>query len=72
MVRAPFYDKSGVKKGAWDTEEGDKLRSYIQRYGHWNWRQLPKYAGMYRLAQTESISLIPEFLQNIVLFTYKF
>ncbi|KAL6135327.1 hypothetical protein ACLB2K_067555 [Fragaria x ananassa] len=52
MVRAPFYDKSGVKKGAWDTEEDDKLRSYIQRYGHWNWRQLPKYAGISRCGKS--------------------
>ncbi|XP_004295360.1 PREDICTED: transcription factor WER-like [Fragaria vesca subsp. vesca] len=52
MVRAPFYDKSGVKKGAWDAEEDDKLRSYIQSYGHWNWRQLPKYAGISRCGKS--------------------
>nr|WRO64665.1 MYB transcription factor protein [Rosa persica] len=46
MVRAPFYDKSGLKKGAWSAEEDDKLRTYIQSYGHWNWRQLPKFAGV--------------------------
>lgn len=45
MVRAPFYDKNGMKKGAWSAEEDHKLRSYIQRYGHWNWRELPKFAG---------------------------
>ena len=43
-MRAPFYDKNGLKKGAWSVEE-DKLRSYIQRFGHWNWRELPKFAG---------------------------
>ncbi|CAL0333894.1 unnamed protein product [Lupinus luteus] len=45
MVRAPFYDKSGVKKGAWSREEDERLRDYVQRYGHSNWRKLPKLAG---------------------------
>uniref|UniRef100_A0A7N2M8J4 Uncharacterized protein n=1 Tax=Quercus lobata TaxID=97700 RepID=A0A7N2M8J4_QUELO len=45
MVRAPFYDKNGLKKGAWSVEEDNKLRSYIQRFGHWNWRELPKFAA---------------------------
>lgn len=49
MVRAPFYDKNGVKKGAWSPEEDHKLRSYIEKFGHWNWRELPKYAGKYIL-----------------------
>ena len=39
-MRAPFYDKNGLKKGAWSVEEDNKLRSYIQRFGHWNWREL--------------------------------
>ncbi|GKC05775.1 transcription factor MYB4-like protein [Tanacetum coccineum] len=45
MVRAPCIDKNGIKKGAWSEEEDNKLRDYIERYGHWNWRELPKYAG---------------------------
>ncbi|GLT29789.1 hypothetical protein SLA2020_046340 [Shorea laevis] len=49
MVRAPFYDKNGVKKGAWSQEEDEKLRSYIQQYGYWNWRELPKFAGLSRI-----------------------
>ncbi|XP_021287951.1 transcription factor MYB14-like [Herrania umbratica] len=52
MVRAPFYDKNGMKKGAWSAEEDDKLRSYIQRYGHWNWRELPKFAGLKRCGKS--------------------
>jgi myb proto-oncogene protein len=24
-----------------------KLMAYVTRYGSWNWRQLPKYAGMW-------------------------
>ncbi|XVE92846.1 hypothetical protein REPUB_Repub01dG0138200 [Reevesia pubescens] len=52
MVRAPSYDKNGMKKGAWSPEEDRKLRSYIQRYGHWNWRELPKYAGLKRCGKS--------------------
>ncbi|XVE49823.1 hypothetical protein DITRI_Ditri01bG0112900 [Diplodiscus trichospermus] len=52
MVRAPFYDKNGMKKGAWSAEEDNKLRSYILRFGHWNWRELPKYAGLKRCGKS--------------------
>lgn len=46
MVKAPYYDKNGLKKGAWSPEEDNKLRAYVERYGHWNWRQIPKFSGM--------------------------
>ncbi|PWA34975.1 Homeodomain-like protein [Artemisia annua] len=46
MVKTPIFDKNGVKKGAWSEDEDNKLRAYVQRYGHWNWRLLPKFAGM--------------------------
>ncbi|PWA74420.1 homeodomain-like protein [Artemisia annua] len=36
------------KKGAWSEDEDHKLRAYIQRYGHWNWGLLPKFAGLSR------------------------
>ncbi|OIW05916.1 hypothetical protein TanjilG_07192 [Lupinus angustifolius] len=52
MVRAPFYDKSGVKKGAWSREEDERLRDYVQRYGHSNWRKLPKLAGLARCGKS--------------------
>ncbi|KAK4577428.1 hypothetical protein RGQ29_027789 [Quercus rubra] len=52
MVRAPFYDKNGLKKGAWSVEEDDKLRAYIERFGHWNWRELPKFAGLSRCGKS--------------------
>ncbi|KAK9266354.1 hypothetical protein L1049_024425 [Liquidambar formosana] len=52
MVRAPCYDKNGLKKGAWSPEEDNKLRAYIQRYGHWNWRELPKFAGLSRCGKS--------------------
>ncbi|PWA50364.1 homeodomain-like protein [Artemisia annua] len=42
------YDQNGVKKGTWSEEEDNKLRAYIQRYGHWNWGLLPKFAGVHR------------------------
>ena len=45
MVRSLSFDKNGIKKGAWSEEEDDKLRAYIQRYGHWNWGLLPQFAG---------------------------
>ncbi|XP_039029480.1 transcription factor MYB14-like [Hibiscus syriacus] len=48
-VRAPFYDKNGLKKGEWSPEEDHKLRSFIERYGHSNWRQLPKLLGLFVL-----------------------
>ncbi|KAE8662181.1 Transcription factor MYB34 [Hibiscus syriacus] len=52
MVRGPFYDENGVKKGAWSAEEDEKLRSYIQRFGGRNWRELPKQAGLQRCGKS--------------------
>ncbi|XP_015953561.1 transcription factor MYB14-like [Arachis duranensis] len=52
MVRAPFYDKYGVKKGAWSREEDQRLIAFVQRYGHSNWRQLPKFAGLARCGKS--------------------
>ncbi|XP_023765924.1 transcription factor MYB58 [Lactuca sativa] len=48
MAKAPRFNKNGVKKGAWSEDEDNKLRAYIQRYGHWNWRLLPQFAGLSR------------------------
>ncbi|WVZ04480.1 hypothetical protein V8G54_025286 [Vigna mungo] len=48
MVRTPSSDKSGLRKGAWSPEEDTKLVAYITRYGHWNWSQLPRFAGLAR------------------------
>ncbi|KAK9052007.1 hypothetical protein SSX86_028635 [Deinandra increscens subsp. villosa] len=52
MVRAPSFDKNGIKKGAWSEDEDNKLRAYIQRYGHPNWRELPKFAGLSRCGKS--------------------
>ncbi|KDP44603.1 hypothetical protein JCGZ_19745 [Jatropha curcas] len=52
MVRTPCCDKSGLKKGTWSPEEDRKLMDYISRNGCWNWRQLPKYAGLLRCGKS--------------------
>lgn len=45
MVRAPYFDKDGTKRGAWSEEEDQRLIDYIEKHGHPNWRQLPMFAG---------------------------
>ncbi|MQL92040.1 hypothetical protein Taro_024657 [Colocasia esculenta] len=52
MVRAPCCEKMGLKKGPWTAEEDQILVSYIQRYGHGNWRALPKQAGLLRCGKS--------------------
>ncbi|XP_071703496.1 uncharacterized protein [Rutidosis leptorrhynchoides] len=53
MVRAPrFDDKSGVKKGAWSEDEDNILRSFIQKYGHPNWCEIPKLTGLTRCGKS--------------------
>ncbi|KAF3661897.1 Transcription factor MYB39 [Capsicum annuum] len=52
MVRTPCCDENGRKKGTWTPEEDRKLAAYITEYGPWNWRQLPKYAGLERCGKS--------------------
>ncbi|XP_077210438.1 transcription factor MYB30-like [Tasmannia lanceolata] len=52
MVRAPCCDKMGLKKGPWTQEEDQILIDYIQKYGHGNWRALPKQAGLLRCGKS--------------------
>ncbi|KAL1554169.1 transcription factor MYB8-like [Salvia divinorum] len=48
MVKGTYVDKNGVRKGAWTQQEDDKLRACVERFGHSNWRLLPKFAGLDR------------------------
>nr|QSD99618.1 MYB family transcription factor [Melilotus albus] len=52
MMRTPFCDKNGLRKGTWTPEEDKKLIAYVTRYGSWNWRQLPKFAGLQRCGKS--------------------
>ncbi|KAL1204819.1 Transcription factor MYB10 [Cardamine amara subsp. amara] len=50
--RAPCCDSSQVKRGSWSAEESEKLRSFIEKNGHSNWRSLPKLAGLMRCGKS--------------------
>ncbi|KAH6788925.1 hypothetical protein C2S51_003931 [Perilla frutescens var. frutescens] len=52
MVRSPCFDSNGMKKGAWSEDEDNKLRDFVLTYGHWNWRLLPKFAGLKRCGKS--------------------
>ncbi|KAF0892241.1 hypothetical protein E2562_014826 [Oryza meyeriana var. granulata] len=50
--RAPCCAKVGLNKGSWTPEEDMRLVAYIQKYGHANWRALPKEAGLLRCGKS--------------------
>ncbi|XP_050224573.1 transcription factor MYB14-like [Mercurialis annua] len=52
MERIGCCEKMGLKKGAWTPQEDQILISYIQSYGHSNWRALPKQAGLLRCGKS--------------------
>ncbi|XP_021804622.1 transcription factor MYB30-like [Prunus avium] len=52
MVRAPCCEKMGLKKGPWTPEEDQILVFFIRKYGHGNWRALPKQAGLLRCGKS--------------------
>ncbi|KAI7732124.1 hypothetical protein M8C21_025483 [Ambrosia artemisiifolia] len=52
MTRTLRVDKNGLRKGPWSKDEDDKLKAYIERYGHWNWREIPKFAGVKRCGKS--------------------
>lgn len=63
MVRAPFYGKDGLKKGAWSHEEDEKLRAYVQNHGHPNWRELPKLAGEFEFLKIKYLNICIIYIQ---------
>ncbi|XP_062226592.1 myb-related protein Zm1-like [Phragmites australis] len=50
--RAPCCAKVGLNRGSWTPEEDMRLIAYIQKYGHANWRALPKQAGLLRCGKS--------------------
>ncbi|XP_074580791.1 transcription factor MYB30-like [Curcuma longa] len=52
MVRAPCCEKTGLNKGQWTPEEDQVLVEHIMRFGHGNWRALPKQAGLLRCGKS--------------------
>ncbi|KAM0935385.1 putative transcription factor MYB-HB-like family [Dioscorea sansibarensis] len=50
--RAPCCEKVGLNKGSWTPTEDMRLMAYIQKYGHGNWRALPKQAGLLRCGKS--------------------
>ncbi|KAF1895898.1 hypothetical protein Lal_00033961 [Lupinus albus] len=47
--RTACCDKNQVKKGPWSSVEEMKLISFIQKYGHDNWRALPKKSSKVKM-----------------------
>ncbi|KAK8481504.1 hypothetical protein V6N13_037646 [Hibiscus sabdariffa] len=52
MGRTPSYSSDGLKKGAWNAEEDQKLISYIEKHGEGGWRSLPLKAGLQRCGKS--------------------
>ncbi|KAE9617079.1 hypothetical protein Lal_00034255 [Lupinus albus] len=50
--RTACCDKNQVKKGPWSSVEDMKLITFIQKFGHDNWRALPKKAGLMRCGKS--------------------
>jgi len=69
MARTPCCDKNGLKKGSWTREEDKKLIAYVTKYGHWNWRLLPKFAGISSWGSSTCITATVKlhFIHNISL-----
>ncbi|KAH7437504.1 hypothetical protein KP509_05G075100 [Ceratopteris richardii] len=52
MGRQPCCEKLGLKKGPWSVDEDRKLVTFIMRYGHSCWREVPKLAGLLRCGKS--------------------
>uniref|UniRef100_A0A803PZE8 Uncharacterized protein n=1 Tax=Cannabis sativa TaxID=3483 RepID=A0A803PZE8_CANSA len=50
--RRACCENMGLRKGPWTPEEDHILISYIQQFGHANWRALPKQAGLLRCGKS--------------------
>ncbi|OIW08188.1 hypothetical protein TanjilG_24383 [Lupinus angustifolius] len=50
--RSACCDKNQVMRGPWSSAEDLKLITFIQNYGHDNWRALPKRAGLMRCGKS--------------------
>ncbi|CAI9774244.1 unnamed protein product [Fraxinus pennsylvanica] len=45
-------ETNGLKKGPWAPEEDQKLVDCIQKYGHGNWKEVSKLAGLNRCGKS--------------------
>ncbi|GKV27961.1 hypothetical protein SLEP1_g37071 [Rubroshorea leprosula] len=52
MGRTPNCNVDGLKKGAWTSEEDEKLIAYVQKHGEGSWRSLPEKAGLQRCGKS--------------------
>ncbi|KAG2331611.1 hypothetical protein Bca52824_002791 [Brassica carinata] len=52
MGRSPCCEKAHTNKGAWTTEEDQRLIDYIRIHGEGCWRSLPKSAGLLRCGKS--------------------
>ncbi|KAL5709043.1 hypothetical protein ACHQM5_019772 [Ranunculus cassubicifolius] len=52
MRTVSVCQKTGLRRGSWTVEEDRLLSTFIKRYGHLNWRELPKYAGLSRCGKS--------------------
>ena len=50
MTRLPKANEE-LRKGAWDAEEDEKLRKYVETHGTGHWRSVGKRAGDYSYMQ---------------------
>ena len=67
MAKALSAKTNVFKKGAWSEDEDHKLRTYIQRYGHWNWGLLPKFAGASHLVSFLSSCIVANRCEVLIL-----
>lgn len=58
--RAPCCDNSEeLKRGPWSDEESKRLKAFILKSGHHNWRSLPKLAGNFLVVNGNLNCFVP-------------